>query len=471
MMIVLTDRLVRASLFIVETSCLYIILSAFGVSIGDGTPILSWYGIIILLAIAIFVQRWVLRLRLSEAWTRSIGLWTAVIAIYITVGLDESGLNWLVELLTSKMSGIETSRTILGAFAALFLWWRGLWIGSRYKPGDTLSRVFPWGLTCLISAALLQVAIGVDLAVAPMTFLFFAASLGGLALANLDEGTSPRTWGQLFIGVTGVVLACGFVVSFLPGTFMGEAAQGLLRIAKVISEAFLIVFLFFAEYFFRVLLWFIEVFVDLFGSENPSPRTATTSGFVGAREAVQAGEGILGILVAITKWLLIGITGAGILGFLYWVLAVRLMHRGEDEFMTRESVRDETGSQDIGKLLAGLLPRWKATLPPYYYILPHGVDPGAIVRRLYYQLLNVATRYGEARSVAETPLEYAARLQCVFPGLPIDTLTEAFDQVRFGTMPIDDNQAGELEKAINPIFGDEKHAPPELQEKQESWRV
>ena len=100
----LTDRLVRTSLLIVETACLYVVLSALGSPIGNGNAILSWYGIVALLAVAILVQRWVLRLKLSEAWTRSIGLWMAVTVIYITIGLDESGLNWLVQLLTSKKS-------------------------------------------------------------------------------------------------------------------------------------------------------------------------------------------------------------------------------------------------------------------------------------------------------------------------------------------------------------------------------
>ena len=467
----LTDRLVRTSLLIVETACLYVVLSALGSPIGNGNSILSWYGIVALLAVAILVQRWVLRLKLSEAWTRSIGLWTAVTVIYITIGFDESGLNWLVQLLTSKMAGIQTSRTMLGALAALFLWWRGLWIGSRLKPGETLGRVFPWGLACLIAAALLEVATGMDLNVAPMTFLFFAVSLGGLALANLDEGTPPAAWARTFIGITGVVLACGFVVSFLPGTFMGDVAQGLLGITKVIAEAVLIVFLFFAEYVLRVLLWVMGVLVDLFGSENLEPRTVNASGIVGAREAVQAGEGIPGILVAVIKWLFIAVTGATILGFLYWVLAVHLMKRNEDEFMTRESARDEDGSKDIGGLLAGLLPRWKTILPIYYYPLPAGVDPGVIVCRLYYQLLNVATRQGEARSVAETPLEYSARLQRVFPSLPIAALTEAFDQVRFGMQRIDGTKASELAKAINPVLGDKENALPKVKEKEDERRV
>ena len=139
--------------------------------------------------------------------------------------------------------------------------------------------------------------------------------------------------------------------------------------------------------------------------------------------------------------------------------------------MTRESARDEDGSKDIGGLLAGLLPRWKTVLPIYYYPLPDGVAHGVIVCRLYYQLLNVATRQGEARSVAETPLEYSARLQRVFPSLPIAALTEAFDQVRFGMKRIDDTKASELAEAINPVLEDKENALPKVKEKEDERGV
>ena len=75
------------------------------------------------------------------------------------------------------------------------------------------------------------------------------------------------------------------------------------------------------------------------------------------------------------------------------------------------------------------------------------------------------------RDRAETPLEYSARLQRVFPSLPIAALTEAFDQVRFGMKRIDDTKASELAKAINPVLEDKENALPNVKEKEDERGV
>ena len=177
---------------------------------------------------------------------------------------------------------------------------------------------------------------------------------------------------------------------------------------------------------------------------------------------MQRGDGIPGIILAILKWSFITVAVLAVLGFLYWVLWTRLMGRGEGEGMVRESVRDEASPEDMGSLLAGLMPRWRSAPPPYRYALPRGRDPDARVRRAYYRLLNAATRRGRGRGLAETPLEYASRLKVSFPQVPVEGLTDAFDRVRFGMIHVAEDEAGGLERAVEQVTGvDREVATPE----------
>ena len=461
-MATLADRAVRVALLVVESAWIFLVLSVIGAGVGDGGPLLSWPGVLILLGIGLVVQRWTVGLHLPEAWTRSVALWTSVVVVYVLVAVHEGGGLWLLRMVRGDLTSVDLSRTLLVLGATLLLWWRGLWMGARTAPGETLGRVFPWGMGVLIGAALFQVVTGESMPVTPLAFLFFAASLGGLALSNLEEGALAPPWARLFAVVTGVVLVAGFIVSLLPETFLSNVALGLLGAAGLVAEGFLVVVLFFVEYLLRGLIAAMEALLGLVGQENLAPRTGEAGGFAGLREAAQQGDGIPGTIIAILKWSFITVAVLAVLGFLYWVLWTRLMGRGDGEGMVRESVRDEASPEDMGSLLAGLMPRWRSAPPPYRYALPRGRDPDARVRRAYYRLLNAATRRGRGRGLAETPLEYASRLKASFPQVPVEGLTDAFDRVRFGMIHVAEDEAGGLERAVEQVTGvDREVATPE----------
>ena len=461
-MATLADRAVRVALLVVESAWIFLVLSVIGAGVGDGGPLLSWPGVLILLGIGLVVQRWTVGLHLPEAWTRSVALWTSVVVVYVLVAVHEGGGLWLLRMVRGDLTSVDLSRTLLVLVATLLLWWRGLWMGARTAPGETLGRVFPWGMGVLIGAALFQVVTGESMPVTPLAFLFFAASLGGLALSNLEEGALAPPWARLFAVVTGVVLVAGFIVSLLPETFLSNVALGLLGAAGLVAEGFLVVVLFFVEYLLRGLIAAMEALLGLVGQENLAPRTGEAGGFEGLREAAQQGDGIPGTIIAILKWSFITVAVLAVLGFLYWVLWTRLMGRGDGEGMVRESVRDEASPEDMGSLLAGLMPRWRSAPPPYRYALPRGRDPDARVRRAYYRLLNAATRRGRGRGLAETPLEYASRLKASFPQVPVEGLTDAFDRVRFGMIHVAEDEAGGLERAVEQVTGvDREVATPE----------
>ena len=461
-MAALADRAVRVALLVVESAWIFLVLSVIGAGVGDGGPLLSWPGVLLLLGIGLVVQRWTVTLDVPEAWTRSLALWTSLVVVYVMVAVHEGGAPWLLNLVRGNVTSAELSRTLMVLVATLLLWWRGLWVGSRVAPGETLGRVFPWGMAVLIGAALFRVVTDVSVPVTPLAFVFFAASLGGLALSNLEEGALAPPWVRLFTVVTGIVLVVGFIASLLPQTFVSNVALGLLGAAGLVAEGLLIVVLFFVEYLLRGILAAMEAILGFIGQENLAPRTGAAGGFDGLRERAQQGDGIPGIILAILKWSFITVALLAVLGFLYWILWTRLMGRGDGEGMIRESVRDEASPEDMGSLLAGLMPRWRSAPPPYRYALPRGRDPDARVLRAYYRLLNTATRRGRGRRSTETPLEYASRLRESFPQVPVEGLTDAFDRVHFGLLHVAEDEAGGLERAVEQVTGvDREVATPE----------
>ena len=455
-MAALADRAVRVALLVVESAWIFLVLSVIGAGVGDGGPLLSWPGVLLLLGIGLIVQRWTVTLDVPEAWTRSLALWTSVVVVYVMVAVHEGGALWLLNLVRGNVTSAELSRSLLVLVSTLLLWWRGLWLGSRAVPGETLGRVFPWGMGVLIGAALFQVVTDVSVPVTPLAFVFFAASLGGLALSNLEEGALAPPWVRLFAIVTGGVLVVGLIASLLPETFVSNVALGFLGVAGLVAEGLLIVVLFFVEYLMRGILAVIEALLGLVGQENLAPRTGEAGGFDGLRDRVQQGDGIPGIILAILKWSFITVALLAVLGFLYWILWTRLMGRGDGEGMIRESVRDEASPEDMGSLLAGLMPRWRSAPPPYRYALPRGQDPDARVLRAYYRLLNAATRRGRGRRPTETPLEYASRLRESFPQVPVEGLTDAFDRVHFGLLHVAEDEAGGLERSVDQVTGVER---------------
>ena len=258
------------------------------------------------------------------------------------------------------------------------------------------------------------------------------------------------------------MLIVGFIASLLPETVVSNVALGLLGVAGLVAEGLLIVVLFFVEYLLRAILAVIEAILGLVGQENLAPRQAQAGGFDGLRDRVQQGDGIPGIVLAILKWSFITVALLAVLGFLYWILWTRLLGRGDGEGMIRESVRDEASPEDMGSLLAGLMPRWRSAPPPYRYALPRGQDPDARVLRAYYRLLNAATRRGRGRRPTETPLEYASRLRESFPQVPVEGLTDAFDRVHFGLLHVAEDEAGGLERSVDQVAGvDREVATPE----------
>lgn len=74
--------------------------------------------------------------------------------------------------------------------------------------------------------------------------------------------------------------------------------------------------------------------------------------------------------------------------------------------------------------------------------------PGAAsdAERLYFDVLARAERSGEPREPAETPEEYAPRLQRVFRSTVTDDITRAFEAARYGSRPPDSAVVAELEQ-------------------------
>ena len=454
---------VPAALLLVETSWLFLVLAALGAWAGDRGPILSWPGVLLFLSMAAIVHRWMVAMELPDAWGRSVAMVLAVIFIYGTMAVHYGGLGWSARLDGSGLDGVDQARMGLALGTLILLWWRGLRLGAMEDPGEALRSEFLFGLIVLIGAALIQVGGEVDLKVAPVAFVFFGASLAGLALSRLEQPQSSALppWAHALVWVIGSVLLGGYVLSLLSGSYLSNMASGLFSLVSLTAQILAaIIFLPLEFLITSVVYLFITVLTWFAGDIGVNRPQVGIPDFGEFREAAGSGDGLPSAIVTLVRYSLIGVLVMGVLAFLYWALWIRARQKEEEFGILRESVQTEGADGDLGTLLAGLLPRWRAPQAPHFYALPSGSDPASRVQRAYFQMLNAATRRGQPRLPSETPLEYQSKLLQQFSDTPVDELTDDFDQVRFGRLPVSAEEAERLEEEVDRALGEEHRDPP-----------
>ena len=446
----LRERAVLAALLLVESCWVFLLLGLLGFFMGDQGALLSWPGILLILALAAMTQLWAPRLRLPEGWTRTAAVALAGGLIYAMMAVHHGGLLWFNRLGESGQDPTAVPGLVMSFVASILLWWRGAQLAGKETPGETLWWEFPAVLVLLVFAAIIEATTEATLQGGPVAFVFFGAILAGLAIEHLEEpqGSSSR-WTQTFAWTIGIVLLVGYITSLMSGSPLSALAVGLFGLMGWVARMLLALL-------FVPLGILMELFFSIFntlwdwllgGREFQFPEIQEFD----PQELLEEAEENYrppALLVSILKWTLIGLLVAGVLGLLYWALWLRLRRGGDSSGMVRESVREEASLEDLGTLLGSLLPRWRAREGPYMYPLPSGTDPGSRVRRAYYQLLNAATRRGQPRQPWETPLQFESHLGQQFAGLPAQEITESFDRVRFGLMPATAQEADWLEGAV-----------------------
>jgi len=347
---------------------------------------------------------------------------------------------WLVSMFSSLQQDV-TSHDVIVFLLVLFLWWRGLVLAQRRLDSESVAFRFRLGLVMLAAA----IALGGAILPWPyhcFVFLFFFASLLGIALARAEEvgqryggSQSPFGFGWLATLVAaslGVLLLAAGVAALLTGENIGLLVVPALYVLRIVLLGVVYVLALVAQVVIVPLLALFRQY-ELGRALDEAMRRMRLPEQSDLREA-QPQE-----LPLTPEQLAMARTVGVILGVLLLLLLVafslrRLRARtGWQRDEKRESVWEGTnlrrGLRDLLRHGRGRLDEASAALGRLFATLT--------IRRIYAHMGALAAARGYPRPPYETPYEYLPALERAFPGNgeEVAHITAAYVAVHYGELP------------------------------------
>ena len=292
-----------------------------------------------------------------------------------------------------------------------------------------------------------------------MVFIFFGASLAGLAMGHLlpkSKSTSRNIWPRLVVAVVVIVVAVGLAFTVVPGAVLDVITWPLRQMLTLVALIFAWVILLPAALIIdavaEVIAWLYNL---LFGGEPPprqpqeATRIATTT-----PDALEDLEGT-GANIWVGQILLGLVLGLAAAALLYW--GAKAFRRPQSRRVVpveglRESVLEDADPLvDFANLLWSLRPSWLRRRRDDGTLLPDG-PPGIVrVLEIYYDLLLLAEERGVLRQPHETTGEMAVRMAEVLPGDLVHRASAAFARAYYGLLPSPEEQIDEMRAAVDGI--------------------
>jgi hypothetical protein len=393
--------------------------------------------------------------------SRAVGLGLALLGaavVLIVVRQDQypetAGLAWL-GLIVGALAGLlgQVTAPALAFGLGLFLWWRGVRLGSQMPTYSDVEGRVRWGIGLLISVALLtalsvapSVLTSIKAQTTPFVVGFFFVGLITLALGRL-ESLRSRTrvlalkteWLGILVGVAGgvvlVALIIGQLVSF---DLLSLASRPLV---ELLGQALLLVlYVVFIPLGF-VVEWLVYLLLGLF-PRDPSqlpPRPL---------QPAQVDDALQRLLSQVLPPELLQVLkagGAAVLLVLGLWLVARAASRWRAPSVDADTTLEERDSLWNSARLRQALQAWLSRLLHRRKRVVYGPASGSAttfaaddaqqvssVRELYRRLLRLGEALGVPRAIAATPLEHLPHLQHVLePAEGVARITGAYLDVRY----------------------------------------
>ncbi len=422
------------------------------------SPLLFWLGILILTLGYLYFYRALVAARLAlrlQQVLLVIGLVLSIALVlrfhvYAAAGLAESEFLWLPFRQLADVAAVMPS-TWVTAMILVYLWARAIHLADRSLSADSVGFSFRAGVVILVAAALLvKLFIKLDISGFVVAYFFFA--LVAVALARVEEVNRMPNSGQVsfssfWIGSTvaavAVLVLLGMIVAAL---FYGGGLDQVLKWLSPLWIALQAIVVGVATLLMMLLNWVFDLLsIDLSAlSQGLREAFKQLGQLLILQPSVPPPVGetstrplFLGLLQATIT---VGIPLAIILLVLLWTwrrLRQGTRRAGVDE--SRESLLSAQALVDnlqamlqggLGRLseLAGLLGRFGPT---------SRFLAAVSIRRIYANLVRLATEAGYPRGKAQTPYEYLGTLYEALPDSEeeVTVITEAYVKAHYGQLP------------------------------------
>ena len=420
-------------------------------------PLLLWLGMLVLLLGIFFLYRALTAANLPLVVQQGMLALILLLAIglflryHVYAAPQWRGVSWFVTFLRS-LADVDTvqPRGLVAAMGLVFLWARGIHLAHRSLSLQSVGFSFRSGVIILIVGSLL-VHFSTELDASGFVVPYFFFSLVAVALARIEEvsqmpNSSRGGFASFWIGAT--VAAAGLLVALSMGLALFFYGGGLQQIISWLWPAVVVLELIFVGIGVALLVA-VEFVLDLLSLDlgmlgqglrealqrlsrlltmsplQPPPGSdpATRPPILGAVQVTLA----VGIPVAIIAMVLL----------LTWYRRWRIGRAGREE--SRESTFSAAalanglgaamldGLHRLGELANlvdrfGMGPRFLAALS---------------VRRIYANVVSLATEAGYPRARSQTPYEYLKILHRALPDRQEEVLaiTEAYVAAHYGQVP------------------------------------
>ena len=459
-------RLVLWALVVAESAWVFAILGVAGLWMGQDSGPLSWPTIMVLMFVSLYLGRLSPSKVMGPVPETLVRMLFGILFIYVAIaielsdGLPRIDVLWVFKAFSSSEPDQFWFRFLAGGLAAAALWLRAGKLGIASFPTEELGFSFRLGIPLLALATLIDLINDAHLHTFLMVFVFFGASLAGLALGNLlprSQTTGPSIWPRVVFGVVAVVVVTGLAFSLLPGGVLDAVSWPLRRVFDLFLLVFVWVLIIPAAFVISsVIEGIIWIYSFLFGASTgvapslPGQELATTTPSVFDQVEDLEGSGA-------NIWIM-----QILLGLILGVAAIALLYAGAKAFRRpqsrravpveghRESVMEDADPLlDFTNLLRNLMPSWLKGDGEETFVLPDG-PPGIVkVLELYYDMLLLAEERGVERQPHETPGEMQTRLGEIFPNDLVNAATSAFVRAFYGSYPSSDEQIAEMRASVD----------------------
>ena len=464
-------RLVALATLLSESAWLYALIAVLGVILGVGANPVSWAAVAVLMGLSYIVARGVAMVAMPITTAYAIQMVVGAIVVYLTIGAQaDTGVGGLDLAWAAHLSGTSDDGTaagavgslrgaLLGVIVAAGLWWRGGRTASLLEPLDNLETGFRVGLGVLAVATTVEIFTDAALGIFPVMFLFFASGLAGLSIGHLlpasRTATQERAWTRVIAGVVAAVLVIGLMLSLLGRSVISLLSTPVLTVLGWFGTVVFYVIVIPLGYVVEWLIRFGIYIVGLIGAEEQEREPPQGRSLVDQMRDLQEQEGPewAATLLQALEYLLIAVVSVVLLYIMAQAFRRRYRLRQADAGGVHESVREDADPvYDLARLLFNLLPdRLRRARSHRTYRLPED-EPGVVdVFRIYFGMLTLAEERGHPRPAAETPAEYQATLEGIFPREAVRRATAAFNRACYGHLPASPDEIAEMRSALDRV--------------------
>jgi len=411
-------------------------------------PLLLWLGMLILLLGFFYLYRALVRADLPLPLQQGLLLLALLLSIVLVVryhvyaGLTYHGAEWIGYILKRLTSNTVFLSEILAILALIYLWARGIHLARRSISVYSVGYSFRAGIVILIWFGL-GITLLTRREVTPFIIPYFFFALTAIALARIEEtsqlpGGSRAHFSGYWVGWSVVAVALLMVVGMAVALFFyGGSLEQILSWLSPILNLLLILVYQLALWLAAAVWWLVSLIpIDwgvvrgviysltlqlrtaLAGLEQPSGEASPA---VQRSFQLSGKVGLIVVLIAI------------VLLFTWYRRRQARATAGADE--THESL---LSAGAVGRSLVDLLQSGRQRLGEVAgRVLGIQFLSAISIRRIYANLVRLATEEGYPRASARTPYEYLTTLRQALPGSEAETtlITNAYVNAHYGKLP------------------------------------